>query len=440
MELGAALESLGFSTIRVLCSGDDFVLGLSRDFDRRSDFSAYGRRLCLDTLPVAERGALGDQAARRALVQAGAGDALGELERWMRAGRHELVLELVHPELGIRVCHFIHSSALGLHNGWHALRAGGIRRHGTEVPERDVMRDGLNLARAMSFKCAAAELPFGGSKTTLTAPPISVDDRARLGFIAYCIDAGHLMTGPDVGLAPELIDALAELTPHILCGPRSPLGQTGGPTADGVLAALRAGAEARWGQASLRGRRVAIQGLGSVGLELALRLAHEGARVVAADTDPARVALARSRIPGLEIVDPSAILELETDVLCPSALGGLFDRERIAALRTELVYGAANNQLAAFTSDEEIELADAFAARGIPFQPDWTYTMGGVLAGYEEYQKRAAASSAKVAAEVARIAGEGSRALLREAAQSGRTPTALALERHFPRVHPDEPC
>jgi glutamate dehydrogenase/leucine dehydrogenase len=100
-----------------------------------------------------------------------------------------------------------------------------------------------------------------------------------------------------------------------------------------------------------------------------------------------------------------------------------------------MVYGAANNQLAAFDSDAEIALAERLAARGILFQPDWSYTMGGILTGWEEYRRRDAASLVKVHADIQRLAGDATFELLETAAKSGKTPTALAIERHFPKVH-----
>lgn len=437
MDLSAALTQAGLTRLRLLRLGSSIQLQASRDFEPSADFTGYGHSLCLDQVPCAEPAVLGDEAARRILEPAAA--ALLELEGWMRAGRHEMVLLFVHAGLGIRFCHHIHSSALGLRNGFHALRAGGIRRHASDAAEREVLRDGLNLARAMSFKCAAAQMPFGGSKTTLQSEPVDPNDDARLGFIGWCIDQGNLMTGPDVGLSPEIIDALAKrVTPHILCGPTGPLGHTGGPTAEGVFAAMQAAAVHRFGSESFAGRRVAIQGLGSVGLALGVRLAQQGASITAADPDPERIALARSRIPNLEVVAPQRILEVECDVLSPCALGGVLTRKSISSLRCAMVYGGANNQLDAFTTEEEVALAELLAARGILFQPDWSYTMGGILNGFEEYQRRADASAAKVQADIWRLCGAGTRELLSAAEAADKTPTALAIEGFFPRIHPGD--
>lgn len=435
MSLSSVLERSELTTLSVLRDGDDFVCSLAREWDREQDFAAYGRRLSSDLLPCRGPVLFGDAAARAACREQGADGALAELCDGMRRGRHELFVMRRHAGLGVEVCHFVHSTALGRQNGFHALRVGGMRRHPADSPEREALADGLNLSRAMSFKCAAAGIPFGGSKSMLRALDLRASDAARVGFVAFCVDRGQLMTGPDVGLEPELLDALAERTPHALCGPSSPLGSTGGPTAEGVLAALGAAAEHRFGSRSMKGRRVAIQGLGAVGLELGAELAAQGALVIAADPDAERLEIARSRIPKLELTSADQILRTECDVLAPCALGGVLDARSIGQLRCAMIYGAANNQLAASSTEEELELAELLAARGVLFQPDWSYTMGGILLGWEVYQKRNLASFAKVRTDIQRAAGDGTRDLLREAARTGETPSAVAVRWFSPLVY-----
>lgn len=435
MELWKVLERHELTTLRVLRRGDRLLCTLSREWDPDHDFASYGTAESADQVVSMRPSVLGDSEVRELVQREGASATLSELERGMLEGRHEHYVAYRHAKLGVRVAHFIHSTALGRRNGFHALRAGGMRRHAREISELEVLRDGLNLSRAMSFKCAAAGIPFGGSKSSLTAPAFRDLDERHLGFIAFAIDQGQLMTGPDVGLEPELIDALGRRTPHILCGPSSPLGTTSGPTAEGVLAAVRVALEQRFGSANVQGRLVTIQGLGSVGLELARTFVNGGARVVAAERDAARAAQAKAELPKLELVPPDELLRVPSDILCPCALGRVLDRDSIAGLRTSLVYGAANNQLAADSTEEELTLAELLASRGILFQPDWTYTMGGILAGFAVYQHRDLASFAQVKTDVLRAAGDGTRDLLREADRTGETPTQVAVRWFAPLVY-----
>ena len=155
---------------------------------------------------------------------------------------------------------------LGLNNGYHAIRAGGVRRHEPDEPESEVHIDGLNLGRAMSFKNAAAQIPFGGNKMTVRCLPFALDDEPRLGFLAYCIDSGNFMTGPDMGFSPKLSDAMrARFTHNIMGGPGGSMGPTGTPTAEGCFMAIEQASRPGW-NGGLRGRSVAIQGLGAVGM------------------------------------------------------------------------------------------------------------------------------------------------------------------------------
>jgi leucine dehydrogenase len=429
MELGAALVRLGMTTLEVRhehASGS-FEVWLSRDWDPATPFAAYAGPLWAHQ--VACEAAVGGPTARALLAEADALAALDEVERRMAAGRHERVQLRVAAPLEMRVATCVHSTRLGRRNGSDLHVAGGIRVHAAGASEQAALLDGLDLARAMSFKNAAAHVPFGGCKLVVQSPALSPGDAQRLGFLAHCIDVSEALTGPDVGFGVELIDALrARFTRNVMCGSTSPLGQTGSPTAQGVWQAIREAAAHLWGSPDLAGRRVAVQGLGAVGRPLALQLRRAGAALVVADPDPDRLRALQADLGTLTVEPPEQILSTECDVLAPCALGGVLDRDAIERLRCRMVYGSANNQLAAHDEDGELELAGRLAARGILFQPDWTYTMGGVLVGWEEYREQQNASAARVAAQIERCCAIGTRELLAAARQSGRTPTAEAYE------------
>ncbi len=436
MGLFDALVDGNLTTLRVLTDDSGgFSLNASRDFDASWDFRGYGRRYALDQVACRDARALGDTETRELLTQQGAGAAMDALLDGMRRGHHEMVWLCVHPELQVRVAHYIHSSTLGLRRPQHALRAGGIRRYPRNANERHALAAGLNLSRAMSYKCAHAELPYGGSKTTLFADPIAGSDEARLGFLGFCIDRGHLMTGPDVGLSGDLIDALSQrFTPNILCGTSTPLGPTGAPTAEGIFIAIRAAAAFLWHSSKLDGKKAVVQGLGSVGLALAERLALAGMQVAAFDPEPRRVEMAQSAIPNLELLKPEGLLATPCDLLAPCALGGVIGNAQIPELSCKLIYGAANNTLDADSIDGEIELARALAKRDILTQPDWTITVGGVIAGHEERTYADLASVERVHASLSQICGAKTTELLAAARERKITPTELAYERMNARI------
>ncbi len=427
MTLGEALDRLNCTTLRFSRAAPH--LQLRRDFDAGLDFGRYGHGFQIDHVTANEPLRLGEAESRSALQAA---ESLADAELLlaaMSAAEHELVVLHRHRALNIGLFTCIHSSTLGANNGWHAKRAGGLRRHDIGTPERDVWQDGLNLSRAMTFKNAACDLPFGGCKLVAHMPPLPETFgavRAELGFLAYCIDSGNLLTGPDMGFPASMIDELrAHFTRHIMCGPGGELGHTGAPTALGVFHALTAAARHRFGDRGVEGRRVAVQGLGAVGSTLCELLHGAGASLVVADVQAARAARVAERF-GAEVVSPGSILATPVDILSPCAVGGVLSEPSIAAVRCAVICGAANNQLRADDEAGEIALARMLAERDVLLVPDWTATGGGVLLGCEVYQNPGHADRERVDKRIESAIGEATARRLAEAAASGMTPTEQA--------------
>ncbi len=250
----------------------------------------------------------------------------------------------------------------------------------------------------MSFKNVAAGIDFGGCKTTVQMAPLDLADLAAVGFLAYALDRCRTMTGPDMNFPTGLSDVVnARFSTSFTSGPGSPLGETGRPTAYGTFLALREAVRFREGRASLTGKSVAVMGLGAVGWHMAEHLLDAGASLYVADIDEDRVgrflaAHAGGRNGGsgaahgtVQAIPAARVLDLEADVLCPCAVGGILSEEVIARLRFPYVFGPANNQLAATDQREEIRLARLLAERGILFQTEWWHNNAGVMCGAEEY-------------------------------------------------------
>jgi leucine dehydrogenase len=240
-------------------------------------------------------------------------------------------------------------------------------------------RDALRLSRAMTFKAAAAGLRLGGGKGVICAepgpPPTGAERSALLHDFADTVNVldGSYITAEDVGTSARDMAAIARHTTHV-SGLGHSRGGSGNPspfTARGVEAAMRACCERIFGSPHLRGRTVAVVGVGHVGAELAKRLSRAGAKLVLADIDPSKRELARRL--GAKWVDPTAALLADVDVVAPCALGGAIDEMLIPRLRARVVCGAANNQLA------HDGLADDLAERGILFAPDYIVNAGGLI-------------------------------------------------------------
>jgi leucine dehydrogenase len=287
--------------------------------------------------------------------------------------------------------------------------------------------DAVRLARAMTFKSAVAGLPLGGGKGVIvlpagSRPPTGDDRRAVLLDFADTVDAlgGAYLTAEDVGTSEPDMRVIAEGTPHVSGLPED-RGGSGDPspwTALGVEAAIRVACERVFGSDSLEDRTVSVVGLGHVGGPLAELLAAGGARLVVADIDPARRALADSI--GAEWVDTATALTAEVDVLAPCALGGVLDERTVPALRCRAIAGAANNQLAHEGVDTLL------AARDILWVPDFVANAGGVInisVEFEEGGYRRDRADAKV-----RGVADTVRTVLDHADATGTTPLAAALD------------
>jgi leucine dehydrogenase len=276
----------------------------------------------------------------------------------------------------------------------------------------------------MTLKAAVADLPLGGGKGVIMAPAGGrlASDRRRAALLDFADTVeslnGRYITAEDVGTSSRDMSVIGERTGHVggLSRRRGGSGDPSPFTALGVEAAIHAVCERVFGAGSLRGRTVGVIGLGHVGSRVARRCARAGARLLVADVDESKRALASEL--GAEWRRPEEALLSEVDVLVPCALGGLFDDETVPKLRCQVVAGAANNQLA----DDRI--ADLLQSRGILWAPDFVVNAGGLiniaaeLGGYDaRLAKRRVGAIADTLQEI----------FSRSVAQSV-TPLAAALE------------
>ncbi|MCA9551280.1 MAG: hypothetical protein KC933_14685 [Myxococcales bacterium] len=439
MSLRSTLAQAKLDTLRLLdIGGGRYELTLARTRAESVDWTRFNRDFDTDALTAPRAITLADREARKLVHDAGADASLEVLEGILASGRHQLLVSRVEPRLDM-ACHlFVHSSTLGRNNGMHALRAGGIRRHDPSMPELEVFADTANLARAMSYKNAAAGLPMGGCKMSLHAEPVALDDLDRLGFIGYCIEANRMLTGPDMGFTARHVDVLREhFTQHCTGGTLGALGPTGVPTALGVFLAIREAVRHTDGSPDLSGKRVAIQGLGSVGGTLAEHLAGAGAKLVVADTNPAAVARVQSILRDVEVVSPDEILRVPCDILAPCAYGGILDEAAIDNLACKMVFGGANNPLLASSKDGEIRLARRLHERGVLFQIEWLHNTAGVMSGFEEYLRGPEATQDHLRPRLERVCKDGTARVLALAKERDLTPTEVAYQELERLLYPE---
>lgn len=289
---------------------------------------------------------------------------------------HERLAVVRGEQSGATMAVAIHSTRLG-----PAL--GGMRVWHYPRPAAAVA-DALRLARAMTYKAAAAGLALGGGKGVVCTPdeaaPAGELRRAILLDFADLVESldGSYITAEDVGTSAEDMVVIRSRTTHVTGMPVSD-GGAGDPspfTAAGVQAAMRAACRHAFGTRVMRGRTVAVVGLGHVGERVARGLAADGANLIVSDIAAERRALAEEL--GATWVEPGAALTVACDVLAPCAVGGAIDEANVGRLRCRAICGAANNQL------ESESLAGALAAAGILYAPDFIANAGGLINVYRE--------------------------------------------------------
>lgn len=370
---------------------NEVVVSAGKEWEDSLEWANYNRSFYSSSILSAQCFTLNDLESRKLFKKHNQLDYLNEIIDLIKQGKHQFIDCYYNKSKNIRFINNAHSEVLGLNNRSQAIRAGGIRRHLPSENEKDVIIDGLNLGRGMSFKNFAARIPFGGSKITVIMDELDLNDLESIGFLAYCLDRSRCFTGPDMNFPPELADVMKKhFSLNITGGPNGPLGATGTPTAFGVYLAAKEAARFKFGNDSLKDKTIAVIGLGTVGFPLCEHYLSEGAKLFIADYDTDKIESLVSKYDKhqITVIKPEAILFLDVDILSPCANGGIFNENNINQLKAKLIIGGANNQLKASGKDEEIKLANQIKEKGIIFQVAWWHNGGGVLCGHEEYTKQ----------------------------------------------------
>jgi glutamate dehydrogenase (NAD(P)+) len=288
---------------------------------------------------------------------------------------------------------------------------GGIRFHPEETI--DTVRA---LAAWMTWKTSLVDIPLGGGKGGIICNPkqLSIGELERLSR-GYMRKIGHLIgpevdvPAPDVYTTPEIMawmmDEYETMKGHHAAGviTGKPLHLGGSPgrgdaTARGGMYTLREAA--RELEIDLARATVAIQGYGNAGMH-AHRLVHElfGSKVVAVSDskggiyrreglDPVAVDQFKNKtgsvvgFPGTQPITNEALLELDVDVLLPSALENVITQENAGRVRAKIVGELANGPTTP-------EADDILHKNGVFVIPDFLCNAGGVTVSYFEQVQNA---------------------------------------------------
>jgi leucine dehydrogenase len=288
----------------------------------------------------------------------------------MALGGHEQLIAIQDDDTGLRAW-------LALHHTRRGPAYGGIRIWSYRN-DAEAALDALRLAQTMTYKCVLAGVQGGGGKTVVLVDHLR-NRREAMHELGRRVEALHGLyrTGPDAGFDENDLRHLAETTQFVAPFRTGELRPAAEATSEGALGGILAALK-HTGKPSFDGVRIAIQGLGAVGLALARRLIEQGAEVVGAD--PKAAACEHARKLGVKLVDPSQILRLDVDVLAPCALGGVLHELSIQRLHCRIIAGVANNVLAS------VNLAGILHQRGILLIPDFVLNAGALIegAGFEQ--------------------------------------------------------
>jgi glutamate dehydrogenase (NAD(P)+) len=292
------------------------------------------------------------------------------------------------------------------HNVARGPSKGGIRYH-HEV----TLEETKALAMWMTWKCALMGLPFGGAKGGVVVNPkeLSVLELERMtrrytteiiNFIGPEAD----IPAPDVGTSPRemawIFDTYSMNKGYSVLGvvtgkPLEVGGSVGRVEATARGAAFCVREALRKQDLSIEDRRVAVQGFGNVGSNLALILAGQGATIVAlsdsrggvhnANGIDVQAALAHKQdtgslegLAGSEAITNDELLLVDCDVLAPCALEQVITGENADQIKASIVCEGANGPV---TLDADVILDD----RGVLVLPDVLANAGGVVVSYFEW-------------------------------------------------------
>lgn len=424
------MKKKGLTTLEVFFSRreDKFLMKGLKEWVDDLQFSTYAKEFTYLDVLTEHYKAVGTEELVSGFREMGLEGYLKSVEQLMREGRHEGIEFFYHRRKDIRVAFCKHSVTLGLENRQHAMRAGAMRRHDMDEPEIDVIIDGLNLSRAMTYKNAISALPYGGCKTVVQCEPVKLDDFEAMGFLSYVADRTRNFPGADMGLDEEMVDVIRQrFTKNFVGGTNSPLASTGSPTAYGEFLAIKEACDFVYGIKDLSTRTIAVQGLGHVGFPLAAYLLDDGARLVVTDTDKGKVERLQRKYGSdlVKYVAPDEIYTVGADIFSPCAMGGIITEQRIPQFKCKIILGSANNQLRATSREVEIELAKKVADAGILFVVDWAHNNGGVIAASVLWQLQEEATEEQLNPKIELPCRTNFRKLLEEAKEEGKTPTEL---------------
>lgn len=298
------------------------------------------------------------------------------------------IIYICRPAIGLKAIVVIDNTACG-------PAIGGVRM----APDVSV-EECFRLARAMTWKNAAAGLPHGGGKSVIFGDPrMALAEKEQLirAFACAIGDIADYIPGPDMGTDEQCMGWIKDEIGRAVGLPSAiggiPLDEIGA-TGFGLAACIDVARE--FIGLDLKGARVAVQGFGAVGKHAARFLTQKGAVLVAASdiggtlADPSGLnvnALIALKEAGRQLCDndkgaklaADAVIDVDCDIWIPAARPDVIRADNVSRLRARLMPQGANIPC---TPEAEQALHD----RGVLVVPDFIANAGGVICASIEYR------------------------------------------------------
>ena len=335
------------------------------------------------------------------------------------------VIHIHQPSVGLKAVLVVDNVAIG-------PSIGGLRM-APDVSTEECFR----LARAMTFKNAAAGIPHGGGKSVIYGDPKMPQKQKEklIRTLARALEGEtHYIFGPDMGTNEECMAWVKDEINRSVGLPREiggiPLDEIGA-TGFGIYHAIDVALA--FCDFDIHGARVAVQGFGAVGMNAARFLTEKGAKLIAAADSHGTIhnpnglnvtELIRLKEEGNSVVkfkggkasDRDAIIGIECDIWIPAARPDVVNDDNVHKMNTRLVVQGANIPL---TSGAEKYLYD----KNVLCIPDFIANAGGVICAAMEYKGMSETATLQVIEEKLR---RNTALILEESVNKGIMPRKAA--------------
>lgn len=287
---------------------------------------------------------------------------------------HEKIVFCQDAAIGLKAIIAIHNTTLG-------PAIGGVRILPYKS-EQEAIEDVLRLSRAMTYKAAISGVNLGGGAAVIIGDHRVDKSEVLLRRFGQFVEdlGGSFIASLDVGTTSRDMEYIRMETTHVVGLPKS-LGGSGDTapfSAKGVFLGMQAAVRELFGNDTMAGRTVAVQGVGKVGEHLVALLRGANAKVYISDIEHESLIHLANKY-GASPVANGNLFDLDFDVYAPCALGGTVNSQTISRMRCKIIAGSANNQLA-----DDAKNGRELMEKDIIFAPDFLINAGGLLSAYSE--------------------------------------------------------